>query len=238
MIVWSVLTNILVADKQFEQSEIEFRLFITRPIHMWSVCISASTIYNIENQHSKWKNGICRKQTCLRMHLTCSQDPQRTKVNLQKIIKIYKGRTCVSINHKFPKRVFYQPSSTYLFIAFRCIVGLLLLSESCYQQINDLQLIHQNKRFEEITLYITCQFISTDRKCKSYKIIQLSQNKPKQEETDQRVMTLFPALNLEALRVAADTLVPIVIPAIPKIAAKITSEVNNVSSSAELTQVV
>ncbi|CAL6001779.1 Hypothetical_protein [Hexamita inflata] len=33
-------------------------------------------------------------------------------------------------------------------------------------------------------------------------------NEPEQEETDQRVMTLFPALNLEALRVAADTLVP------------------------------
>ncbi|CAL6095701.1 Hypothetical_protein [Hexamita inflata] len=41
-------------------------------------------------------------------------------------------------------------------------------------------------------------------------------NKPEQEETDQRVMTLFPALNLEALRVAADTLVPRFIPAIPK----------------------
>ncbi|CAL6051158.1 Hypothetical_protein [Hexamita inflata] len=63
-------------------------------------------------------------------------------------------------------------------------------------------------------------------------------NEPEQEETDQRVMTLFPALNLEALRVAADTLVPRFIPAIPKIVTKITSEVNNVSSSAELTQVV
>ncbi|CAL5978834.1 Hypothetical_protein [Hexamita inflata] len=31
-------------------------------------------------------------------------------------------------------------------------------------------------------------------------------NEPGQEETDQRVMTLFPALNLEALRVATDTL--------------------------------
>ncbi|CAL6053078.1 Hypothetical_protein [Hexamita inflata] len=40
------------------------------------------------------------------------------------------------------------------------------------------------------------------------------------------------------LRVAADTLVPRFIPAIPKIVTKITSEVNNVSSSAELTQVV
>ncbi|CAL6005499.1 Hypothetical_protein [Hexamita inflata] len=38
-----------------------------------------------------------------------------------------------------------------------------------------------------------------------------------QKETDQRVMTLFPALNLEALRVAADTLVPRFIPAIPNI---------------------
>ncbi|CAL6081538.1 Hypothetical_protein [Hexamita inflata] len=63
-------------------------------------------------------------------------------------------------------------------------------------------------------------------------------NVPEQEETDQRVMTLFPALNLEALRVAADTLVPRFIPAIPKIVTKITSEVNNVSSSAELAQVV
>ncbi|CAL6088484.1 Hypothetical_protein [Hexamita inflata] len=42
-------------------------------------------------------------------------------------------------------------------------------------------------------------------------------NEPGQEETDQRVMTLFPALNLEALRVAADTLVPRFIPGIPKI---------------------
>ncbi|CAL6074428.1 Hypothetical_protein [Hexamita inflata] len=58
-------------------------------------------------------------------------------------------------------------------------------------------------------------------------------NEPEQEETDQRVMTLLPALNLEALRVAADTLVPRFIPAIPKIVTKITSEVNNVSSSAE-----
>ncbi|CAL5979781.1 Hypothetical_protein [Hexamita inflata] len=33
-------------------------------------------------------------------------------------------------------------------------------------------------------------------------------NEPEQEETDQRVMTLLPALNLEALRAAADTLVP------------------------------
>ncbi|CAL5983603.1 Hypothetical_protein [Hexamita inflata] len=58
------------------------------------------------------------------------------------------------------------------------------------------------------------------------------------EETDQRVIILFPALNLEALRVSADALVPRFIPAIPKIVTKITSEVNNVSSSAELTQVV
>ncbi|CAL6018678.1 Hypothetical_protein [Hexamita inflata] len=63
-------------------------------------------------------------------------------------------------------------------------------------------------------------------------------NEHEQEETDQRVMTLFPALNLEELRVVADTLVPRFIPAIPKIVTKITSEVNNVSSSAELTQVV
>ncbi|CAL6001701.1 Hypothetical_protein [Hexamita inflata] len=46
------------------------------------------------------------------------------------------------------------------------------------------------------------------------------------------------ALNLEALRVAADTLVPRFIPAIPKIVTKMTSKVNNVSSSAELTWVV
>ncbi|CAL6063660.1 Hypothetical_protein [Hexamita inflata] len=63
-------------------------------------------------------------------------------------------------------------------------------------------------------------------------------NEPEQEETDQRVMTLFPALNLEALRFAANTLVPTFIPAILKIVTKITSEVNKVSSSAELTQVV
>ncbi|CAL6006796.1 Hypothetical_protein [Hexamita inflata] len=45
---------------------------------------------------------------------------------------------------------------------------------------------------------------------------------------------------LMLLRVAADTLVPRFIPAIPKIASvtKITSEVNNVSSSAEQTYVV
>ncbi|CAL6003334.1 Hypothetical_protein [Hexamita inflata] len=46
-------------------------------------------------------------------------------------------------------------------------------------------------------------------------------NEHEQEETDQRVMTLFLALNLEALRVAADTLVPRFIPAIPKIVTKI-----------------
>ncbi|CAL6050237.1 Hypothetical_protein [Hexamita inflata] len=63
-------------------------------------------------------------------------------------------------------------------------------------------------------------------------------NEPEQEETDQRVTILFPALNLEALRVAADTLVPRFIPAIPKIVTKITSKINNISSSAELTQVV
>ncbi|CAL6081016.1 Hypothetical_protein [Hexamita inflata] len=40
-------------------------------------------------------------------------------------------------------------------------------------------------------------------------------------------LLLFPAQNLEALRVAADTLVPRFIPAIPKIVTKITSEVNN-----------
>ncbi|CAL5984977.1 Hypothetical_protein [Hexamita inflata] len=58
-----------------------------------------------------------------------------------------------------------------------------------------------------------------------------------EKQTDQRVMTLFSALNLEAaLRVAADTLVLRFIPAIPKIVTKLTSEVNNVSSNAELTQ--
>ncbi|CAL6027993.1 Hypothetical_protein [Hexamita inflata] len=40
-------------------------------------------------------------------------------------------------------------------------------------------------------------------------------------------MTLFPALNLEALRVAADMLVPRFIPAIPKIVTKIASEYYN-----------
>ncbi|CAL5979387.1 Hypothetical_protein [Hexamita inflata] len=45
-----------------------------------------------------------------------------------------------------------------------------------------------------------------------------------QEESDQIVMTLFPALNLEALLVAADTLIPRFIPAIPKIVTKITSD--------------
>ncbi|CAL6081840.1 Hypothetical_protein [Hexamita inflata] len=49
-------------------------------------------------------------------------------------------------------------------------------------------------------------------------------NEPEQEETDQRVITLFLALNLEALRVAADTLVPRFIPAIPKIVKKIISD--------------
>ncbi|CAL5990917.1 Hypothetical_protein [Hexamita inflata] len=50
-------------------------------------------------------------------------------------------------------------------------------------------------------------------------------NEPEQEETDQRVMTLFPALNLEALRVAADTLVPRFIPAIPKIVTMIVTRI-------------
>ncbi|CAL6082247.1 Hypothetical_protein [Hexamita inflata] len=72
--------------------------------------------------------------------------------------------------------------------------------------------------------------------CSQYiaEISLLRVNEHEQEETDQRVMILFPALNLEALRVAADTLVPRFIPAIPKIVTKITSEVNNISSSAEL----
>ncbi|CAL5979530.1 Hypothetical_protein [Hexamita inflata] len=48
-------------------------------------------------------------------------------------------------------------------------------------------------------------------------------NEPEQEETDQRVMTLFSAVNLEALCVAADTLVPRFILAISKIVTKITS---------------
>ncbi|CAL6020553.1 Hypothetical_protein [Hexamita inflata] len=55
------------------------------------------------------------------------------------------------------------------------------------------------------------QFIFTNKEVSLSRV-----NEPEQEETDQRVMTLFPALNLEALRVAADTLVPRFIPAIPK----------------------
>ncbi|CAL6030929.1 Hypothetical_protein [Hexamita inflata] len=68
---------------------------------------------------------------------------------------------------------------------------------------------------------------------------QMSMNRKKliKELIKSQQKSLFPALNLEALRVAADTLVPRFIPAIQKIVTKITSEVNNVSSSAELTQV-
>ncbi|CAL6035402.1 Reverse_transcriptase (RNA-dependent DNA polymerase) [Hexamita inflata] len=95
---------------------------------------------------------------------------------------------------------------------------------------------------EEVRMELTMQNNKTETQilCSQYIAeISLSRvNEHEQEETDQRVMTLFPALNLEALRVAADTLVPRFIPAIPKIVTKITSEVNNVSSSAELTQVV
>ncbi|CAL6013354.1 Hypothetical_protein [Hexamita inflata] len=95
---------------------------------------------------------------------------------------------------------------------------------------------------EEVRMELTMQNNKTQTQilCSQYIAeISLSRvNEHEQEETDQRVMTLFPALNLEALRVAADTLVPRFIPAIPKIVTKITSEVNNVSSSAELTQVV
>ncbi|CAL6071932.1 Hypothetical_protein [Hexamita inflata] len=97
---------------------------------------------------------------------------------------------------------------------------------------------------EEFRMELTLQINNTQTQilCSQYIAeISLSRvNEHEQEETDQRVMTLFPALNLEALRVAADTLVPRFIPAIPKMkeVTKITSEVNNVSSSAELTQVV
>ncbi|CAL5988334.1 Hypothetical_protein [Hexamita inflata] len=95
---------------------------------------------------------------------------------------------------------------------------------------------------EEIRMELTMQNNKTQTQilCSQYIAeVSLSRvNEPEQEETDQRVMTLFPALNLEALRVATDTLIPRFIPAIPKIVTKITSEVNNVSSSAELTQVV
>ncbi|CAL6058150.1 Hypothetical_protein [Hexamita inflata] len=58
--------------------------------------------------------------------------------------------------------------------------------------------------------------INTQIFCSQY-IVEVSLqrvNEPEQEETDQRVMILFPTLNLEALRVAADTLVPRFIPAI------------------------
>ncbi|CAL6074644.1 Hypothetical_protein [Hexamita inflata] len=92
---------------------------------------------------------------------------------------------------------------------------------------------------EEIRIWnLLCK--TTKHKFYAVNILQMSLSRvnENQEETDQIVMTLFPALNLEALRVAADTLVPRFISAIPKIVTKITSEVNNVSSSAELTQVV
>ncbi|CAL6064672.1 Hypothetical_protein [Hexamita inflata] len=96
-------------------------------------------------------------------------------------------------------------------------------TKSCFQSLQ----YRQNNKTQ--TLILCSQYIIE---------IQLSRvNEPEQEETDQRVLTLFPALNFE-VRVAADTLVPRFIPAIPKIVTKITSEVNNVSSSAELTQVV
>ncbi|CAL6090163.1 Hypothetical_protein [Hexamita inflata] len=89
---------------------------------------------------------------------------------------------------------------------------------------------------EEIRMELTMQNNKTQTQilCQYIAEVSLSRvNEPEQEETDLRVMTLFTALNLEALRVAADTLVPRFIPAIPKIVTKITSEVNNVSSSVE-----
>ncbi|CAL6006602.1 Hypothetical_protein [Hexamita inflata] len=87
------------------------------------------------------------------------------------------------------------------------------------------------------TYYVKQQITNTDFMQLIAEVSLSKVNESEQEETDQRVMTLFPALNIEALRVAADTLVPRFIPAIPEIVTKITSEVNNVSSSAELTQV-
>ncbi|CAL6103746.1 Hypothetical_protein [Hexamita inflata] len=113
----------------------------------------------------------------------------------------------------------------------------------CYTEMtitNKQQLITYILRFRQSTylFYIQNDITNTDFLQFIAEISLSRVNEHEQEETDQRVMTLFPALNLEALRVAADTLVPRFIPAIPKIVTKITSEVNNVSSSAELTQVV
>ncbi|CAL6030674.1 Hypothetical_protein [Hexamita inflata] len=99
--------------------------------------------------------------------------------------------------------------------------------------INDLQYLQQYVNKKALII----QSNKTQTQIFAVNILQRV-NEPEQEETDQRFMTLFPDLNIEALRVAADTLIPRFIPAIPKIATKITSEVNNVSSSAELTQVV
>ncbi|CAL5972562.1 Hypothetical_protein [Hexamita inflata] len=105
---------------------------------------------------------------------------------------------------------------------------------SIYQEDNKFDLYQYTNLCDQIVLaiklyrYYYFQFKNTQK----HQYTQI--NEPEQEETDQRVITLFPALNLEALRVAADTLVPRFIPAIPKIVARITSEVNN----AELTQVV
>ncbi|CAL6096372.1 Hypothetical_protein [Hexamita inflata] len=99
----------------------------------------------------------------------------------------------------------------------------------------------RNNQFNKINIYFHIN--SFKHRFYAVNILQLfafksKQIKPEQEETDQRVMTLFPALNLEALRVVADTLVRRFIPATPKTVTKITSEINNVSSSAKLTQVV
>ncbi|CAL6106335.1 Hypothetical_protein [Hexamita inflata] len=98
---------------------------------------------------------------------------------------------------------------------------------------------------------LQCNKTQTQILCSQYiaEVLLSRVNAPEQEETDQRVMTLFPALNLEALRVVANTRAPRFLPTIiyyimkfckyvPKIVTKITSDVNNVSSSAELTQVV
>ncbi|CAL6112178.1 Hypothetical_protein [Hexamita inflata] len=110
-----------------------------------------------------------------------------------------------------------------------------------YYRINSSYLLGRFLFSKQVQLYFHLQIQGGDLGFSPLYIAEISLsrvNEHEQEETDQRVMTLFPALNLEALRVAADTLVPRFIPAIPKIVTKITSEVNNVSSSAELTQVV
>ncbi|CAL6077492.1 Hypothetical_protein [Hexamita inflata] len=140
------------------------------------------------------------------------------------LLGVYKAN-CTAIMYK--KKVSQHSTERREQVNFQINQNEILLSLPVIQEEVRMELTMQNNKTQ--TQILCSQYIAE---------ISLSRvNEHEQEETDQRVMTLFPALNLETLRVV-DTLVPRFIPAIPKIVTKITSEVNNVSSSAELTQVV